>query len=57
MSDSNLLTISNWAKRMDVTTSYVYKLIKDGVLVPEIMDGVKFVDLGKYCEIPKKVKI
>jgi len=42
---------------MDVTTSYVYKLIKDGVLVPEIMDGVKFVDLGKYCEIPKKVKI
>ena len=55
--ETNLLTISNWAKRMDVTTSYVYKLIKDGRVKHEEMDGVKFIDLVKYPAIPKKEKI
>ena len=55
--NTDLLTIKNWAKQMDVTTSYVYKLIKDGRVVPTVVDGVKFIDLGEYPSVPKKEKL
>lgn len=54
--ETNLLTIKNWADKMGITASYVYKLVKDGRVEVEDIDGVKFIDLGKYSEIPKKGK-
>lgn len=49
---NDLVTINNWAAMLGITTSYVYKLIKENKLQPVIIDGVKFINKAKYPKIP-----
>ena len=42
----NMIKISTFAKRHNISTTYVYKLIKEGKLHCEIIDGVKFIKLA-----------
>lgn len=44
---SKLLTIRTYADRQGVSTQYVYRLIKEGQLPSEEIDGVKFVVIKK----------
>ena len=48
----NLVTIRNYSERQGVTTSYIYKLIKDNKINPIYIDGVKFIDKIKYPVLP-----
>lgn len=43
----NLKTIKNFAKSMDITTAYVYKMINEDKIMPVTIDGVKFIDTTK----------
>lgn len=43
----NLKTIKNFAKSMDITTAYVYKMIGENKIMPIVIDGVKFIDTTK----------
>jgi hypothetical protein len=43
----SLLTIKNYSKKLDVTTSYIYKLIKENKMQPVVIDGVQFIDINK----------
>ena len=45
MKTTKLVTIHNYAKRINVSPSYVYRLIKDKKLKSEKIDGVMFVKL------------
>jgi len=49
---SNLLTIKNFAKRMDVTSAYIYKLIKQGRMEAVNINNVQFININSYPEIP-----
>lgn len=49
---SKLMTIKNYALRERVTTSYIYKLIKVGLMSSLSIDGVQFIDVTKYATIP-----
>lgn len=49
---NSLKTIKNYSATHNITTSYVYKLIKEGKLQSVVIDGVQFVDSGKYPNIP-----
>ncbi|HUZ57195.1 MAG TPA: hypothetical protein VMU83_00260 [Hanamia sp.] len=49
---SNLLTIKNFAKRMDVTPAYIYKLIKQGRMEAVNINNVQFININSYPEIP-----
>jgi hypothetical protein len=40
-------TVNSYAKENGVTVGYIYKLITDGRLKAEIIDGVKFIDVSK----------
>lgn len=40
-------TVNNYAKENGVTVGYIYKLISEGRLKAEIIDGVKFIDVSK----------
>ena len=51
MNGKNLLTIANYAKANNVTTSYIYKLIGDKRIYPERIDGFKFIDKIKYPSV------
>jgi hypothetical protein len=52
---TTLKSIANYANMCDVTTSYIYKLIRDNKLIPVDIDGVKFIDIVKYPTLkPKK---
>ena len=48
----NLQTIQNYARERDVTTSYIYKLIKDGRMASYAIDGVQFIQTDIYPSIP-----
>ena len=48
----NLQTIQNYARDRDVTTSYIYKLIKDGRMSSYVIDGVQFIQTDVYPSIP-----
>ena len=48
----DLVTIKSWAATLTITTSYVYKLIKEKKLQPIVIDGVKFINKVKYPKIP-----
>ena len=54
MKVEKLRTIKNFALDNKVTPSYVYRLIKEGKMKQETIDGVKFVDTSKFPGIPKK---
>jgi len=43
----NLLTIANYAKSRNVTSSYIYMLIKRGKLTPTYIDNIQFIDKTK----------
>ena len=49
---SNLLTIKNFAKRMDVTPAYIYKLIKQGRMEAVSINDVQFININSYPDIP-----
>ena len=49
-----LQTIKNYAGMYGITTSYVYKLLKLGELDAVVIDGVKFIDINKFPNSPKK---
>lgn len=40
-----LLTVRNYAKKKGYTTTWVYRLIKRGIIECKIIDGVKFIVL------------
>jgi ssDNA-specific exonuclease RecJ len=44
---NNLLTIANYAKKRDVTTSRIYQLIKKDELTVVKIDNVQFIDVTK----------
>lgn len=47
-----LQTIKNYAHDRDVTTSYIYKLIKEGKMDCYTIDGVQFIQTDIYPHIP-----
>jgi hypothetical protein len=49
---SNLMTVKNYAKREDVTTSYIYKLIKERKMSSFVIDGMQFIQVNVYPSIP-----
>lgn len=49
---SKLMTVKNYAKREDVTTSYIYKLIKEGKMQSFVIDGMQFIQVNVYPSIP-----
>ncbi len=49
---SRLMTIKNYSLRESVTTSYIYKLIKAGLMHSLNIDGVQFIDISQYATIP-----
>lgn len=50
---SALKTIKNYAMTQGVTTSYIYKLIKELKLDAVLIDGVAFIDTVKNPSIRK----
>jgi hypothetical protein len=44
---NSLMTVKNYAVRQGITTSYIYKLVKEKKLDTVDIDGVKFVDVIK----------
>lgn len=49
---NKLKTVKNFAVGEGVTPSYIYKLVKEGKMQLVLIDGVKFVDTGKFPVIP-----
>lgn len=47
-----LQTVKNYAIDRDVTTSYIYKLIKEGKMNCYNIDGVQFIQTDMYPHIP-----
>jgi len=49
---TNLMTIKNYATKEKVTTSYIYKLIKEHKMNSFSIDGMQFIEVNKYPAIP-----
>jgi len=49
----NLQTVKNYAVKLGFTPSYLYKLIREGKINAIEIDGVQFIDIKKYPELPK----
>lgn len=49
-----LKTVKHFADSNRVTTTYIYKLMKEKKITPVIIDGVKFVDTAIYTNIHSK---
>lgn len=51
--NEHLKTIHHYSKMRanNCTVSYIYKLIGEGRIVPEVIDGMKFIDTKKYPSI------
>jgi len=49
---TNLMTIKNYASKENVTTSYIYKLIKEGKMNSFQIDGIQFIQIDKFPAIP-----
>ncbi len=47
MNKEVLKTIQNFSREYGYSTTYIYRLIKDGRLKAEIIDGVYFVDISR----------
>lgn len=50
----SLQSVKNYASKTGVTTSYIYKLVKENKIDTVDIDGVKFIDKIKYPNIPGK---
>ncbi|MEO8771855.1 MAG: hypothetical protein ABI402_17290 [Ferruginibacter sp.] len=53
---NNLITIKNYAKKENVTTSYIYKLIKDGRMNSFAIDGVQFMQKGESIPVTPRTR-
>jgi predicted ATP-dependent serine protease len=51
-----LQTVKNYSLANEVTTSYIYKLIREQKLTVIIIDGVQFIDIKNYPVLPTKKK-
>ena len=51
---NKLKSIKNYATMNNVTTSYIYKLIKDKKMNAVVIDDVKFIDIEKHPSIHSK---
>ena len=49
---NKLMTIKNYADKENVTTSYIYKLIKEGKMNSFVIDGIQFIQVDKFPAIP-----
>lgn len=49
----SLLTIKNYSDKCKVTTSYIYKLIKEKKMEAVVIDGVQFIDILKFPRLGK----
>ena len=49
---NHLMNVKNYADKQGVTASYVYKLIKEKKMDCIIIDGIQFIDINKYKELP-----
>ena len=49
---ASLMTIKNFALKESVTTSYIYKLIRQGKMNTFTIDGVYFIDTKVFPAIP-----
>lgn len=47
----DLRTVKRYAIAMKVSTSYIYKLIKEDRLTSVTIDGVHFIDVNEYPSI------
>jgi hypothetical protein len=50
---NSLRTVKNYAVKQGITTSYIYKLVKEKKLDTVDIDGVKFIDVVKNPTINK----
>ena len=46
------MTIKNYASKENVTTSYIYKLIKEGKMNSFQIDGMQFIQIDRFPFIP-----
>lgn len=51
-----LKTVHHYANLMGVTTSYIYRMIKQERIAAIDIDGMQFIDIGKFPAIPAKSK-
>lgn len=47
-----LQTIKNYAAANKITTSYIYKLIREAKMTVFVIDGVQFIQTDLYPTIP-----
>lgn len=53
---NKLKTIKNYADSEGVTTSYIYKLIKENKMESMSIDGVQFIDMDRFPTLPATIK-
>jgi hypothetical protein len=41
----NLKTVNSFAKSMNITAAYIYKMVKEGKMQTIEIDGVQFIDV------------
>lgn len=51
---ATLMTVKNYSLKTKVTTSYIYKLIKEKKMAAVEIDGVQFIDIVKYPTLVTK---
>lgn len=49
---TNLQTVKNYAADRGVTPSYIYKLIREGKMSSIVIDGVIFIEVKTFPNIP-----
>ena len=49
-----LKTIKNYAMQEKVTTSYIYKLVKENKMSVVVIDGVQFIDTKQFPTLPNR---
>jgi hypothetical protein len=49
-------TVHNYANDKGVTVAYIYRLIREGRLKAEVIDGMYFIDTSKNTYEPKSKK-
>lgn len=54
MNKESLKTIQNFSREYGYSTSYIYRLIKDGKIKSEVIDGVYFIDMSRLPSDFKK---
>jgi len=54
MKVDNLKTVQNFAREYGYSTTYIYRLLKNGTLRAAVIDGVTFVDTSKLPNDFKK---